>query len=148
MTSETPVDSPTPWVASHIRDYVESGGERGHEWRGVPTLLLTTRGRKSGLPRRSALIYGVDPTSDRATYVIVASKGGHPHHPLWYRNLTAHPEVTVQVGPDVFTAVARTVSGPDRARLWDLMCGIWPDYANYQKKTDREIPLVVLTRTD
>jgi len=140
MTPESPVDSPTPWVARHIEDYVSTAGAKGHEWRGVPTLLLTTRGRKSGLLRRSALIYGTDGDD----YVIVASKGGHSHHPLWFTNLRAHPAVRVQVGPDEFDAVAHVAEGPERARLWELMVEIWPDYENYKKKTDREIPVVVL----
>src|SRR5919202_4481857 len=87
-------DSPVPWVAEHMRRYLESGGEDGHEWRpGVPTLLLTTTGRKSGVKRRTALIYG----RDTADYVVVASKGGAPGHPAWYLNLQADPEVEVQV---------------------------------------------------
>jgi deazaflavin-dependent oxidoreductase (nitroreductase family) len=135
-------DSPVDWVADHTRRYLETGGEEGHEWRpGVPTLLLTTTGRKSGVKRRTALIYG----RDNADYVIVASKGGTPDHPAWYLNLEADPEVEIQVLDSVLPATARTVTGEERERLWALMRQIWPAYDEYQTKTDREIPVVVLT---
>ncbi|MCC6613000.1 MAG: nitroreductase family deazaflavin-dependent oxidoreductase [Anaerolineae bacterium] len=140
-THDTIHDSPSNWVASHIHDYVESDGEKGHLWRGVPTLLLTTRGRKSGLLRRTALIYG----QDGENYIVVASRGGHPHHPSWYLNLSENPTVNVQVGADQFEAQARTATPEEKARLWPLMASIWPDYNNYQTKTDREIPIVILT---
>lgn len=137
------VDSPVGWVNKHIQKYVESGGAQGHEWRpGVFTLLLTTIGRTSGQPRRTALIY--QPHGD--AYVVVASNGGSVGHPAWYRNLLAENRAEVQVGPDVFTAKARTATGDERARLWELMTEVWPDYDNYAKKTDREIPVVVLER--
>jgi len=140
--SEQVTDSPTDWVAEHTKEYVESGGQKGHEWRpGVPTLLLTTTGRKSGIRRRTALIYGRD--TDR--YVIVASKGGAPDHPAWYLNLAADADVEVQVLDEVFRARAETVQGEERTRLWALMRKTWPAYDDYQTKTDREIPVVVLT---
>ncbi len=143
MTIEQePIDSPYDWVAEHVRRYIETNGEEGHMWRGVPTLILTTLGRRSGKPRRLALIYGQD--GDR--YVIVASKGGAPEHPEWYLNLLAHPEVQVQVLADRFRAQARTATPEERAALWPRMAEIWPDYNNYQAKTDREIPLVILER--
>lgn len=145
--SDTPrqvVDNPTSYVASHIRDYVESGGEKGHEWReGVQTLLLTSKGRKSGLWRRTALIYG----RDGENYVIVASKGGAEKHPLWYLNLSANPDAEIQVGPDTFRVHAHTAEGAERDRLWQTMTAIWPDYNNYQTKTTRQIPIVVLEPT-
>ena len=134
------VDSPSPWVADHIREYTESGGEQGHEWRGVPTLLLTVRGRKSGVWRRTALIYG----RDADNYVVVASKGGDPKHPLWYLNLLDNPDVGLQVGADTLTARARVAEGDERTRLWERMAQIWPDYNAYQTRTDRQIPIVVL----
>ena len=135
-------DSPVDWVAEHTQRYLDSGGEDGHEWRpGVPTLLLTTTGRKSGIKRRTALIYG----RDNADYVIVASKGGSPEQPAWYLNLEADPEVEIQVLDSVLPATARTVTGEERERLWALMRQIWPAYDEYQTKTDREIPVVVLT---
>ena len=141
--AEQPTESGQAWVAEHARSYVESGGADGHDWRGVPTLLLTVRGRSSGKLRRTALIYGTDGDN----YLIVASYGGAPEHPQWYRNLVAEPEVTVQVKDNVFPAVARTASAEERARLWPQMAAIWPDYDNYQTKTDREIPIVILEPT-
>lgn len=135
-------DSPSDWVADHIRKYVETGGDSGHLWRGVPTLLLTTRGRKSGKQRRTALIYG----QDGDNYVVVASRGGHAQHPAWYLNLVENPAVQVQVKAEVFTALARTATPEEKARLWPVMVSIWPDYENYQNSTDREIPVVVLER--
>lgn len=140
MNEETVHDSPTQWVADHIDEYISSGGERGHQWRGTETLLLTTRGRKSGKLRRTALIYRKD--DDR--YVIVASKGGAANHPLWYLNLVADPEVRIQVGSAEMTGRAHTAAGEERSRLWDLMTEVWPDYNQYQKKTAREIPVVVI----
>jgi deazaflavin-dependent oxidoreductase (nitroreductase family) len=109
----------------------------------VPTLLLTTRGRKSGLLRRTALIYG----RDADAYLVVASEGGSPRHPSWYLNLEADPQVHVQVGAEEFDAQARPATPEERARLWPEMTRIWPAYDGYQRKTDREIPVVVLTRT-
>ena len=135
-------DSPVNWVAEHTRRYVESGGEDGHEWRpGVPTLLLTTTGRKSGTKRRTALIYG----RDNADYVVVASQGGAPTHPAWFLNLQADPAVEIQVFDTVVPATAREAEGAERERLWALMRQIWPSYDTYQTKTDRRIPVVVLT---
>lgn len=138
MTAEEEViDSPTGWVAAHIKRYVETGDAR---WRGLPTLLLTTRGRRSGKLRRTALIGGRD--DDR--YVVVASVGGAAHHPAWYLNLVANPEVDVQVGAQRFKARARTATGDEKARLWRMMAGIFPTYDRYQAGTSREIPVVIL----
>ena len=117
MTEEEVVDSPTGWVARHIRGYVESDGKKGHRWSGVDTLLLTTRGRKSGKLRRTALIYGVD--ADR--YVVVASNGGAKQHPQWYRNLAENPDVHLQVGADKFAAHAHTATPNERPNLWRKM---------------------------
>ena len=142
MAEEEIVDSPRDWVADHIRRYVETNGEEGHLWRDVPTLLLTTRGRRSGKLRRTALIYGTD--GDR--YMVIASRGGAPAHPLWYRNLTADAGVRVQVKADTFPARARTASAEEKQRLWPVMAAIWPAYNDYQQKTEREIPLVILER--
>ena len=144
MTSEQEiVDSPTEWVADHIARYVQSNGEDGHMWQGVPTLLLTTVGKVSGANRRTALIYG----RIGYDYVIVASKGGHPTHPLWYNNLVSQPTVRLQVGAEVFDATATTMAeGSDRDTAWAEMVVIWPGFAKYQEKTDRRIPLVQLQR--
>jgi deazaflavin-dependent oxidoreductase (nitroreductase family) len=137
-----PLDSALDWVADHTRRYVESGGTDGHLWNGVPTLVLTTTGRRSGQLRRNALIYG----RDGEDYLIVASRGGDDHDPLWYRNLVADPHVSVQVGADRFDATARTASTEEKRRWWLTMAAIWPAYDEYQAKTDRDIPVVVLTR--
>ena len=137
------VDSPTEWVADHIARYVQSNGEDGHMWQGVPTLLLTTVGKVSGTNRRTALIYGRIGND----YVIVASKGGHPTHPLWYNNLVSQPTVRLQVCAEVFDATATTMAeGIDRETAWAEMVRIWPGFAEYQEKTDRRIPLVQLQR--
>ncbi|MFD8497631.1 nitroreductase family deazaflavin-dependent oxidoreductase [Amycolatopsis sp. NPDC059657] len=127
----------------HVRRYEETDGKEGHDWNGgVPTLVLTTKGRKTGQERKFALIYQeVD-----GNPVIVASKGGAPNHPGWYLNLLADPEAKVQIWGDKFTARARTTEGEERAKLWPIMAKVWPDYDNYQSKTDREIPVVVLER--
>jgi deazaflavin-dependent oxidoreductase (nitroreductase family) len=126
----------------HIDRYRATGGEEGHEWMpGVYALLLTTRGRTSGKPHTAPLIY----QEDGEEYVIVASKGGHPDHPDWYLNLQADAQVEIQVGPDVMQATARTVEGEDRTRLWQLMTEVWPQYDEYAQKTERDIPVVVLT---
>jgi deazaflavin-dependent oxidoreductase (nitroreductase family) len=104
-------DSPTGWVRSHIQEYVETDGAKGHQWRGYPTLLLTTRGRKSGKLRRTALIYG----QDGPNYILVASQGGAPKHPQWYLNLAANPEVALQVGADKLRGRARTATPRGKA---------------------------------
>jgi deazaflavin-dependent oxidoreductase (nitroreductase family) len=140
-------DSPTGWVRDHIERYVATDGVDGHLWNGVPTLLLTTVGRKTGQRRRTALIYGRTSDDAGAGYVVVASKGGAPEHPAWFLNLQADPTATLQVGPDVLTARARVAKGEERERLWRRLAAIWPDYDQYQKRTDREIPVVVLERT-
>jgi deazaflavin-dependent oxidoreductase (nitroreductase family) len=139
---EEVLDSPKGWVARHIRRYVETEGRSGHRWSGVDTLLLTTRGRKTGKFRRTALIYGQD--GDR--YLVVASSGGSWSHPSWYLNLTANPEIHVQVRAERFAARAVTASPKERPRLWRLMTSIWPEYDRYQKRTAREIPVVVIER--
>jgi deazaflavin-dependent oxidoreductase (nitroreductase family) len=128
----------------HVERYRETDGEVGHIWkRGAKTLLLTTSGRKTGNPTTTPLIY--EQAGD--DYVIVASKGGAPVDPGWYRNLTKDPSVEVQVKDDVFQARARTADGEERERLWELVNGQWPDYDAYQTRTEREIPVVVLERT-
>jgi len=130
------------WIADHLKRYQETNGADGHLWNGVPTLLLTTTGRKSGKPGTLPLIYGRD--GDR--YVIVASRGGAPDHPGWYKNLAADPKVGLQVAADKFSARASTAKGADRERLWKVMTKIWPAYDEYQTKTKREIPVVILER--
>jgi proline iminopeptidase len=127
----------------HVRRYRETDGEEGYIWReGSTILLLTTTGRKTGEEHTTPLIFDRD--GDNA--VIVASQGGAPEHPGWYRNLSKSPEVGVQIKGDRFRARARTAEGEERERLWRQMNVMWPHYAEYQTKTDREIPVVVLER--
>ena len=128
------------WALDHLRRYVDTNGEDGHMWNDVPTLLLTTIGRKSGNSHTTPLIYG----RDGDQYLLVASKGGHDHHPDWYLNLTVQPEAQVQVAAKRFSALARTAGPGEKQRLWDLMAQIWPAYNDYQTKTSREIPVVIL----
>lgn len=127
----------------HVQRYRETDGDVGHEWRGTTILLLTTKGRKSGEERTTPLIYG--PAGDDA-YAIVASKGGADDPPAWFLNLEAEPEVGVQVKGDRFTAKARTASADEKPALWKTMTESWPAYDEYQQKTEREIPVVVLER--
>ena len=129
--------------AEHVRVYRETKGARGYVWRnGSKILLLTTTGRTSGEPRTTPLIH----VDDGDRWVVIASKGGAPDHPDWYKNLEADPEATVEVLADEVPVVATTVEGDERARLWAAMTEEWPAYDDYQAKTDREIPVVVLTR--
>jgi deazaflavin-dependent oxidoreductase (nitroreductase family) len=126
----------------HIQRYQQTGGEVGYLWNGVPTLLLHSTGRKSGARRTHALIFG----QDGEDYLVVASMGGAPRHPQWYLNLAATPEAEIQVRADHLRVTARTAQSPDeRARLWQVMAGIWPNYDAYQARTEREIPVVVLS---
>jgi deazaflavin-dependent oxidoreductase (nitroreductase family) len=137
------------WISTHVRTYLASGGKEGHLWDStavggpgpLPCLLLVTKGRRSGKKITVPLIYGE--TGD-GRYVIIASRGGTPTHPDWYLNLTAEPEVKVQVGTERFTAVASTCDGPEREALWKKMAVIYPPYDAYQAMTERRIPVVVL----
>ena len=127
----------------HVDRYLATGGEEGHEWvRGTKTLILTTKGRRTGEERQSPLIYG----RRGDDYLVVASKGGHPKPPAWYLNLVAEPNVTVQVKGERFRAKARTATPDEKPELWRIMTAEWPDYDEYQRKTDRDIPVVVLER--
>ena len=140
---DVPVDPPAGWQRDHVERYVETEGADGHHWRGVPTLLLTTIGRRTGKARRTPLIYGRD--GDR--YLIVASKGGSDEAPEWYRNLVTDPRVRIQVGADRIDGTAHTASPDEKRRLWTVMTGIWPAYDDYQARTARDIPLVVIQAT-
>ncbi|GGP15329.1 nitroreductase family deazaflavin-dependent oxidoreductase [Nonomuraea glycinis] len=124
----------------HVQRYRETDGAEGHDWNNTTVLLLTTKGRKSGKPYTTPLIY--QPHGE--SYVVVASKGGDPDHPDWYKNLQVNPEVEVQIKGDTFRAATRTAGSQERPELWRLMTAAWPDYDEYTKKTDREIPIVVL----
>ena len=136
-------EAETLFGTKHVQRYRETGGDVGHVWkRGSKILLLTTTGRRTGNETTTPLIY----EQDGDKYVIVASKGGAPGHPGWYRNLAKTPEVVVQVKDEVFKARARTAEGEERERLWKLVNQQWPDYDAYQTRTEREIPVVVLER--
>lgn len=127
----------------HIARYRETDGAEGHDWQGVSVLILTTTGRHSGKRRDNPLIYG----RHGDALLVVASKGGAEHHPAWYRNLQASPDVEVQVKGDRFPARARTATAAERRHLWPIMTAIWPDYDKYQARTSREIPVVILERS-
>ena len=150
MTDSRIADSLPEWIKDHLRRYLATDGADGHLWDAtlgggtgmVPTLLLTTTGRKSGQPLTLPLIYGEYGDS----VVVIASKGGAPAHPAWYLNLEAQPEVGVQVKADRFSAKARTASGAEREMLWKQLVEIYHPYEKYQAATTREIPVVVLDR--
>jgi deazaflavin-dependent oxidoreductase (nitroreductase family) len=126
----------------HVQAYRESGGERGYNWKnGTTILLLTTKGHQSGEERTTPLIQ----REDNGRYVIVASQGGAPDDPKWFKNIQANPDdVEIQVKADRMPVKASVAEGEERDRLWKLMTEDWPDYDDYQEKTDREIPVVVL----
>jgi deazaflavin-dependent oxidoreductase (nitroreductase family) len=138
------------WITEHLHVYRESGGREGHLFdasfagggTAVPTLLLTTIGRRSGEPHTMPLIYG----TVEGAYIIIGSKGGAPTQPAWYHNLRAEPQVELQVGPEVFAATARIAAGPERDQLWRHMAAVYPPFLDYQAKTTREIPVVVMER--
>jgi deazaflavin-dependent oxidoreductase (nitroreductase family) len=127
----------------HVDRYRESDGAEGHDWQGTHALLLTTTGRRSGEHRTTPLIYA--PHGEDA-YTIVASKGGSDAPPAWYLNLDENPEVEVQVKGDRFKARARTATAEEKPGMWKTMAAEWPAYNDYQRQTEREIPVVVLER--
>jgi deazaflavin-dependent oxidoreductase (nitroreductase family) len=124
----------------HVDRYLATEGEEGHDWQGTQTLILTTTGRKSGKQRLTPLIYGRHGND----YLLVASKGGTPEDPDWYYNLSANPDVEIQVKGDKMRARARTATPAEKAEMWPIMTKEWPDYDEYQTKTDRDIPIVVV----
>jgi deazaflavin-dependent oxidoreductase (nitroreductase family) len=127
----------------HVDRYRATDGEEGYEWKGTQTLLLTTVGRKSGEQRTTPLIFA---PSGEGAYTIVASKGGTDEPPAWYLNLSEEPQVEVQIKGDRFKAHARTASPEEKPEMWKTMASEWPAYDEYQEKTEREIPVVVLER--
>ena len=127
----------------HVRRYRETDGEVGYLWNGAPSLLLTTTGRKTAEPRTSPLIFG----RDGDDLVVVATVGGLPKHPAWYLNLLADPRASVQVKADVIPVEARTATDDEKPRLWRLMNEVWPNYETYQTRTERQIPVVILSPT-
>jgi deazaflavin-dependent oxidoreductase (nitroreductase family) len=126
----------------HVRAYRETGGKVGYEWRGTTILLLSTTGRRTGEERTTPLIH----RTDGAGWVVVASKGGAPHNPLWYENLVADPNATVQIKDELIPVRAHTAEGAERERRWQRMTEVWPAYDEYQERTSRVIPVVVLER--
>jgi len=123
---------------------MESGGTEGTDMQGKPVILLTTVGAKSGKLRKTPLMR----VEHNGEYAIVASLGGAPKHPVWYHNVKAHPRVELQDGTETHDYEAREVFGDEKAAWWERAVQAWPDYANYQKKTERQIPVFVLTRVN
>jgi deazaflavin-dependent oxidoreductase (nitroreductase family) len=132
--------SPQTWVRDQVELYEGSNGAEGTTLRGVPVIILTTRGVRSGKVRKIPLMR----VEHQGVYAVVASRGGAPKHPVWYYNLVADPYVELRDHADVHDMKAREVGGEERAAWWDRAVSAWPDYAEYQKKTDREIPVFVL----
>ena len=128
----------------HVRRYRETDGAEGYDWNGAPCLLLTTTGRKSGEPRTQPLIFA----RDGDDLLVVASVGGSPKHPAWYLNLTADPSAEVQVRADTFRVTARTATPEEKPRVWKIVNEGWPNYDVYQTRTDRDIPVVILSPVD
>jgi deazaflavin-dependent oxidoreductase (nitroreductase family) len=125
----------------HVRRYQETDGEVGYIWNGVPILLLTTTGRKSGQPRTTPLIHA----RDGDDYLVVASMGGAPQHPSWYLNLMADPSARIQVRSEHIDVAARAAADNEKPRLWEIVSQQWPNYDVYQTRTDRVIPVVILS---
>ena len=136
-----PEYDPSPWepVADHVERYLATNGKDGFDFNGAQCIILSTTGRKSGKLRRTPLIR----VHDGSDYLVVASMGGAPNHPVWYLNLQANPEVTIQDRAEVHHLVARTAPPEEKVERWPAATAAWPDYANYQIRTDRDIPLVV-----
>jgi F420H(2)-dependent quinone reductase len=135
--------SPQGYVRDQVELYESSGGAEGNTLRGKPVIILTSRGAKSGKIRKTPLMR----VEHDGTYAVVASQGGAPDHPTWYHNLVADPQVELQDGPVRQDMTARELTGDEKATWWDRAVAAWPDYANYQKKTDRQIPVFVLEPT-
>lgn len=128
--------------APHVERYLETDGAEGHDWRGTQVLLLTTKGHRSGERRTTPLIYG----RSGDDLLVVASKGGSDEPPAWYVNLREHPDAEVQLLDERFAVRARDATPEEKPAMWREMVGHWPDYDDYQERTDREIPVVVLER--
>jgi F420H(2)-dependent quinone reductase len=134
--------SPAQWVRDQVALYESSGGTQGNTLRGMPVIILTTVGARSGKLRKAALMR----VEHEGTYAVVASLGGAAHNPVWYLNMIAHPEVELQDGPEARDMIAREVHGEEKAVWWERAVAAYPDYAEYQRRTTREIPVVVLER--
>jgi deazaflavin-dependent oxidoreductase (nitroreductase family) len=133
--------STSDWARENAEKYMESGGAEGTELQGQPVILLTTIGAKTGKIRKTPLMR----VEHGGEYAVVASLGGAPKNPVWYYNLKAHPRVELQDGSVAKDYEAREVFGDEKAAWWERAVAAWPDYANYQTKTDRQIPVFVLT---
>ncbi len=133
--------STSDWARENAELYMSSGGKEGTELKGKPVILLTTIGAKTGKIRKTPLMR----VEHDGEYAVVASLGGAPKHPVWYFNIKAHPRVELQDGTQTGEYEAREVVGDEKAIWWERAVAAWPDYAEYQKKTDRQIPLFVLT---
>jgi deazaflavin-dependent oxidoreductase (nitroreductase family) len=140
MSEQSVERSPTSWVSEQTEKILETGTTEGVEVHGSPVVLLTLRGAKSGKLRYTPVMR----VEHDGSYAVVASKGGAPDNPVWYHNIKAHPEFTLQDGTQTKTYVAREVSGQERAQWWERAVAAFPNYAEYQTKTDREIPVFVL----
>lgn len=136
--------SPEQWVRDQVELYESSGGTKGTTLRGLPVVILTTRGARSGLLRKTPLMR----VEHHGEYAAVASLGGAPRHPVWYHNVVAHPHVELQDGPVVQDLVARLLHGREREQWWERAVAAFPDYAEYQRKTQREIPVFVLEASE
>lgn len=134
---------PSPWqpIAEQVALYESSGGTEGTVMEGAPCVILWTKGRNSGTVRKSPLMRVTD---DDGRYAVVASMGGAPQHPVWYLNMVADPHVSLQDGADLHDYTARVVEGNEKAEWWKRATVVWPSYDEYQTKTDRAIPLIVL----
>ena len=134
------IPSPTGWVAEQVELYERSGGTDGTTLRGMPVIIVTNRGRKTGAIRKTPLMR----VADGSSYVLVASRGGAPTHPLWYYNLKGDPNVEVRDGSEVYSMRVREVKdSAEKQRLWDLAVQAYPPYQDYQEKTDRTIPVFI-----
>jgi deazaflavin-dependent oxidoreductase (nitroreductase family) len=136
--------SPASWASDQVEAYERSGGTAGNEMQGKPVIILTSVGAKSGKLRKIPLMR----VESDGEYAVVASLGGAPQHPVWYYNLTANPHVELQDGPVKKDYLARELEGAEREAWWERAVAAWPDYAEYQKKTTRILPVFVLTPTD
>jgi deazaflavin-dependent oxidoreductase (nitroreductase family) len=141
---ETPTSTPGTDTSllgeEHVRVYRETNGERGYIWNGVPILLFTSKGRKSGEARTIPIIF----TAHNDGWIIIASRGGSPTHPKWFLNIEQDPHVKVQVKAEHYDAIARSAPSPEREELWEKACKTWPNYNIYQSRTSRQIPVVVI----
>jgi deazaflavin-dependent oxidoreductase (nitroreductase family) len=138
------IASPTGWVAEQVALYEGSGGAEGTTLRGLPVIIVTNTGRKTGAIRKTPLMKVTDGTS----YVLIASRGGAPTHPVWYYNLKADPSVEIRDGVEVYPMrVREVVDSTERSRLWDLAVEAYPPYQDYQEKTDRTIPVFIAELT-